>query len=281
MKRTWWIAVAIATAISIALMAFPSIREEMDWKWASYRDHSENYSGHIAAWPKGRHTEEARMRLDERVWETAAAQNTFEFYDLYLKTLPEGKHVNEALAQKEEITWVKTTSSDTALDYRDYLSKYPEGKFSPQAREKLDDKSWDEARSNGTVGAYRIYIHDFPEGMHRSEAKSGIEDLVTYRTLTPGDGLSCSFSQDIFLNPGFNSSGTAYAPANHFECTDKAGKKREIELISTKNAVPEGQKVAIKTKDFGTVYRGNEKGNYDTYELTDSQIKKLKTFLGF
>ena len=38
-------------------------------------------------------------------------------------------------------------------------------------------------------------------------------------------------------------------------------------------------KVAIRTKNFGTVYRGNKPGELDTFEMTDSQIKKLKTFM--
>jgi hypothetical protein len=39
-------------------------------------------------------------------------------------------------------------------------------------------------------------------------------------------------------------------------------------------------KIAIRTKKFGTVYRGNEAGKLDTYEMTDVQIKQLKAFLG-
>ena len=35
------------------------------------------------------------------------------------------------------------------------------------------------------------------------------------------------------------------------------------------------------TEGFGTVLRGNEEGSFDKHEMTESQIKKLKSFLGF
>ena len=106
------------------------------------------------------------------------------------------------------------------------------------------------------------------------------------RPLTKEDGLTCSFSQDLGLSFGSNygTSGSASATANHFKCKDKDGKEVEIELISkdsSKNAGLENGKVAIRTKDFGTVYRGNDEGTFDVYYMTDSQIKKLKKFLGF
>ena len=96
--------------------------------------------------------------------------------------------------------------------------------------------------------------------------------------------MSCTFSQDVTLGFGANFSGTMSATANHFKCSDRTGGKIEIELISidpSRNAYVQNGKVAIRTKDFGTVFRGNEQGKFDQYEMTDNQIKKLKAFLGF
>ena len=104
------------------------------------------------------------------------------------------------------------------------------------------------------------------------------------RPLTKDDGLKCSFSQDLGASLSSPFGGTMSAAANHFKCEDKNGKMVEIELISTdpsKNAGIENGLVAIRTKKFGTVYRGNEEGKYDVYYMTDSKIKQLKTFLGF
>jgi hypothetical protein len=106
-----------------------------------------------------------------------------------------------------------------------------------------------------------------------------------YRVVNKADGLSCSFSQDISTSGGYGlGGGTMYATANHFKCVDKDGKEREIELISTNvnesAGIEKNGKLAIRTKDFGTVYRRDDVGKLDEYEMTDSQIKKLKTFLG-
>ena len=72
--------------------------------------------------------------------------------------------------------------------------------------------------------------------------------------------------------------GNMTSAANHFDCADKEGKKRSIELESV--GLVDG-KVAIKTKNFGTVLKGNAQGKFDKYEMTESQIKQLQVFLGF
>lgn len=104
------------------------------------------------------------------------------------------------------------------------------------------------------------------------------ESAEKYRVVTSDDGLSCTFSQDLSVSLGSPTSvGTMRASADHFRCIDKAKKEVEIELVSTGL---EGGKVAIRTKQFGTVYRGNEEGKFSTYEMTDSQIRQLKAVLG-
>jgi len=104
-----------------------------------------------------------------------------------------------------------------------------------------------------------------------------------YRVVKKEDGLSCSFSQDLSISMGYGTSGTASASANHFTCLDKAKKEVEIELVSkdpNTNVVAKEGKIGILTKKFGTVYRGNEADATGTYEMTDTQIKQLKAFLG-
>jgi hypothetical protein len=115
-----------------------------------------------------------------------------------------------------------------------------------------------------------------------SQTTAGAQEATKageYRPLTQKDGFSCTFSQDLSVSmtsPGL--SGNMAATRDHFDCTDKEGKKRSIELTST--GLVNG-KVEIKTRDFGTILRGNEQGTFDRYEMMESQIKKLKAFLGF
>lgn len=104
-----------------------------------------------------------------------------------------------------------------------------------------------------------------------------------YRAVTREDGLSCSFSQDLSISMSSTATGSASASANHFTCTDKAGKDVEIALISRDpnvNVVAKDGQIAIRSKQFGTIFRGNEEGTFDTYEMTDVQIGQLKAFLG-
>jgi hypothetical protein len=99
-----------------------------------------------------------------------------------------------------------------------------------------------------------------------------------YRVLTPDDGLSCAFSQDLSLSLNAGFGGSVTGTTDHFKCTDKQGKEISIDLNSVE---PVDGKIEIKTKQFGTILRGNEAGSLDKYEMTASQITKLKAFLGF
>lgn len=113
-----------------------------------------------------------------------------------------------------------------------------------------------------------------PSSAQRAESSAAQK----YRAVTEEDALSCSFSQDATPTPG----GEVILSGNHFTCLDKANKEVEIELISRNpnvNVVPKGGKIGIRTKRFGTIYRGNEPGTLHTYEMTDTQIKQLKAFL--
>lgn len=101
-----------------------------------------------------------------------------------------------------------------------------------------------------------------------------------YGPLRLEDRLSCMFSQKLSVSIGdINRATVNLTPTqNHFDCYDKQGTRKSIELESV--ALADG-KLAIKTKNFGTVLRGNSKGTFDKYEMTEQQIKDLQVFLGF
>lgn len=109
------------------------------------------------------------------------------------------------------------------------------------------------------------------------EAQQAKGKTEKYRVLKSSDGLSCQFSQDLSMTLSTPFSGTVTGTANHFTCINKA--KKEVE-IALKSVGLENGKVAIRTKEFGTIYRGNEPGEFGAYEMTDRQIRQLKTFLG-
>jgi len=98
-----------------------------------------------------------------------------------------------------------------------------------------------------------------------------------YRALTSEDGLGCEFEQSVSVSAGPGLSGTMSATATHFKCGNHDTVPVEIRTESV--GLDESGRVAIRTKNFGTFYRGNKPGEFSTYEMTDSQIKKLKTFV--
>jgi TonB family protein len=66
------------------------------------------------------------------------------------------------------------------------------------------------------------------------------------------------------------------ATRNHFVCTNEEGKEISIE---PKSVGPVDGKVEIKTEDIGTIRMDTEEGSFDKYEMTESQIAKLKKML--
>jgi ankyrin repeat protein len=96
-----------------------------------------------------------------------------------------------------------------------------------------------------------------------------------YRDLTPEDNLSCGALVDRieFTFGGEPPSGKL----GGYECLDKEGKTRSIKLRSTE--LVDGK---IETEDFGTILVTRKTVSTSfTYLMTESQIKKLKAFLGF
>jgi ankyrin repeat protein len=94
-----------------------------------------------------------------------------------------------------------------------------------------------------------------------------------YRDLAPNDNLRCDAFADSITSSfgGPPPSGTGV----HYTCVDKEGRTQTIKLKSTE--MVDGK---IETEDFGT-FRLRSVGMSFSYMMTESQIKKLKTFLGF
>jgi len=95
-----------------------------------------------------------------------------------------------------------------------------------------------------------------------------------YRAVTPGDNLICSVR---YSRMAFNNAGPTAGQIGGLECLDKAGKTRDIKLKS--EAMEAGE---IETQDFGKIQLESTNGvGTATIFMTESQIKKLQTYLGF
>lgn len=119
-----------------------------------------------------------------------------------------------------------------------------------------------------------------------------------YRDLKPkADGLECHMFTELTSSATSPTSGTLSTTGRSFECRDASKKLRAIKLVGTQKL--DNGKVAVMTKDFGTVYYRNDETcvasktaktaegkpikectERDIYSMTDVQIKNLKLFLG-
>jgi hypothetical protein len=107
-----------------------------------------------------------------------------------------------------------------------------------------------------------------------------------YRAVTPEDNLTCAARVASMELSGFEGLLASLTPSGGqrglagelkgFECADKEGKTKSIDLMSTK--LVDGK---IETKDFGTILMKSPTGSSATYSMSESQINKLKKFLGF
>ncbi len=106
-------------------------------------------------------------------------------------------------------------------------------------------------------------------------ACSTTQTVERYRPLSMSDGLSCEFSQKLLIHPGPELSGT-FTTEGHLWCRDPLGQSDEIELESI--GIEDGR-VTFRTKQFGTVFRVSEAGLYKSYQMTGSQIERIKRFV--
>ena len=193
----------------------PKSADDEAWVKALEVDTVEGYRAYLAAFPNGRHVEDAQRLLnefDEKAWSLADERDTIEGYEDYLESWPEGLHVTEAreriakikaeeearrknaaeAARQEAAAWKAAAETNTIPSYEGYLSKYPTGKNAPEAQTRIerlraeaarqqasaaDEAAWTAAKATGTADAYQQYLTSFPQGAHVPEAIAKLEEL--------------------------------------------------------------------------------------------------------
>ena len=193
----------------------PKSADDEAWVKALETDTVEGYRAYLAAFPNGRHKEDAQRLInefDEEAWKLADERDTIQGYEDYLESWPEGLHVTEAkeriakikadeegrrknaaeAARQEAAAWKTAAQTNTIPSYEGYLSKYPTGKNASEAQTRIDrlraedarkqaaaaDKAaWNAAVATGTADAYQQYMTSFPQGAHVPEAIAKLEEL--------------------------------------------------------------------------------------------------------
>jgi hypothetical protein len=119
------------------------------------------------------------LGCDSRDFQRAKERNSSAAFEEYLQKRPKGKHREEALVRLDELAFVKAQEHNDAAAYQKYLEDYPEGKFRAQARDRSDDLAYQEAEREGTIAAYQAYLLSYQgsKGRHVSQAEEKLKDL--------------------------------------------------------------------------------------------------------
>ncbi len=178
----------------MAIGLFPATRDELRWRFTS--DDAQGYEDYLAAWPKGRHSAEARSRYDEirdiSGFNYALSLARTDGYRAYLARWPNGRFRAdarylaawpEALSRigghwTEAAAWQLSTNVNTLRSLRAYAEAYPKGPFCSRAESRIEELTWQQATNANTIRALRAYSQAYPKGRSYSRAKSGIEDLT-------------------------------------------------------------------------------------------------------
>ncbi len=177
--------------------------------------------------------------------------------------------------------WKLAKEANTAPGYADFLAKHPRGAHVDQARAAIEELDWSSTKAKNVIADYNRYLLTYPAGRHAIEAEAavGAIEAVTYVPLN----LPCGAR---VANMGFTFFGTPSGELVDFECQDKQGKTVKIKLQSKQ--FDDGK---IQTEDFGVIrirrptaneVAAGQGGNALSflYEITASDLKKLRTFLG-
>jgi len=164
MRKTIVVALGVLVLVALALAIVPTTRDEVHWRWASYRNDTTSYESYVKAWPQGRHVAEARTRYDEYGWAGAEAAKTARGYERYLQLHGQGKHVAEAKDRLDSLHWQEAAAAKTVQGFARYLHLHREGKHVAEAKEKIDSLEWQEATAANTVEGFERYLER--HGLH-------------------------------------------------------------------------------------------------------------------
>jgi len=179
MKKVILTIFGLVLIASIAAAVFPSLRDEIHWRWASYTDTEERYESYGASWPSGRHAQEASARHDQLGWAEAQKAGSIAGYEHYMRFHARGQHVPEAEACLEALHWQNAAGANTVAAFEGYLKLYGDAKHAVEAADKMETLVWQEAVQADTIRAYNAYAERLPQGKHRPAIPDLLRALKT------------------------------------------------------------------------------------------------------
>lgn len=164
--------------VILCIIAFPGIRDELQWKWASHNDRALDYAGYLKSWPGGRHAGEANTFYDERSWSDAKKINTIQSLKNYQADHPQGKYISQAENGIENLYWQQAKKANTIQVFKTYLQDYPRGEYVSPAIDMIENLRWQDSQKNNTIISYQRYLIAYPSGRYISKTKQKISSLI-------------------------------------------------------------------------------------------------------
>ena len=141
----------------VVIVALPVTRDEIRWQFSQLLDSAADYQRYLDAWPTGRHSSQARARLDEQNWILAGKLGTRDAFTAYLREQRDGAYIPQAKAQldlMDDRAWSEATKQDTVTGYAKYISIYgTSGRHSAAAREHWIAR---EGQGGVAIGVVRV-----------------------------------------------------------------------------------------------------------------------------
>ncbi len=203
----------------------PVVKKSSDdeaWVRALEKDTLEGYREYLAAFPDGKHKDDAQAEInayDNKSWATAEQRSTLAGYEDYLESWPEGLHASKAKeriaqikaeaearrkdaaerAAAEAADWDAAARENTVDSYGTYLSKHPSGVNAAEAQTRMDrlrasaadTAAWNVAKAANRASAYQQYLTSYPQGAYVPQAIAAIEQLQPAAGRTFKDCDSC------------------------------------------------------------------------------------------
>lgn len=213
--------IAVLVLGGIVALAFPHVRERMDYRAARTRNTAEAWESYVTKHPAGERAQTARSAhddllcaevekncgdpnaltallrrcltpqgaekffalADEALWATTAKADTIEGYSRYLDGLPCARHTRQAMKCKDELVWRRCQESPTFESYEMYLKECPWGDHVKEAKNLVEGHAYETVCEKGTVDAYKSFLEDYPEHI---AAKKRLRELRYQQAVNAG-----------------------------------------------------------------------------------------------
>lgn len=260
------------------------------------------------------HIVKKNSKTETQSWQETIANNSIESYAEFITKFPKGKHLNEAKTrlekmQKEEILWQRALKKQTPETFNDYIMAYPTGKYAEQAdakkdelikerNQKKEEMLWQSALKINSIDFYTDYIQKYPNGKYVIQATTAIEKLSdNEKTKKPTDPKNnpTEVIREFIELIGNKQYYAAYEKTQNrqwssfekFSSKKYFGAINKTKIISTILLNQEGHKAEVIAEYYAFDFENNTEKEYSTkyileavngeWKITNTEVINIKT----